>query len=430
MSEKSLRILYINHYAGSPHHGMEYRPYYLAREWVRSGHAVTMLAAAYSHVRARQPEMQGGLAPQCTTETIDGVDYVWYPTPPYEGNGLGRVRNIWSFLRQVWAGTREIVATFRPDVVIASSTYPLDIWVARRIAQRARARLVFEVHDLWPLSPIELGGMSPKHPFIRLCQWAEDTAYRDADVVVSMLPKVADHMSSHGLDLRKLWIIPNGISPDEWQGDPSTLRADIAEWIAIQRCAGKLVLGYAGSHGTPNALEVLLEAAAHLRDEPFAFALVGDGHEKKALQLRANELGLQNVAFFAPIPKGQVPSFLKVIDIAYIGWQRVPIYRFGIAPNKLMDYMMAGCVVLHSVDAGNDPVGESGCGITVPPGDPLAVVRGIRELAAVPEARRREMGAQGHEFVRRHHLYPVLASRFIEAMDAHSNFSKKHQLGC
>ena len=57
-----------------------------------------------------------------------------------------------------------------------------------------------------------------------------------------------------------------------------------------------------------------------------------------------------------PIPKAQIPAFLAAIDIAYIGWQRVPIYRFGIAPNKLMDYMMAGCTVLHSVEAGNDPV--------------------------------------------------------------------------
>ena len=52
-----MNILYINHYAGSPQHGMEYRPYYLAREWVRAGHAVRMLAASYSHVRAQQPDL-------------------------------------------------------------------------------------------------------------------------------------------------------------------------------------------------------------------------------------------------------------------------------------------------------------------------------------------------------------------------------------
>jgi hypothetical protein len=70
----------------------------------------------------------------------------------------------------------------------------------------------------------------------------------------------------------------------------------------------------------------------------------------------------QRGSLLPPIPKAQIPAFLAAIDIAYIGWQRVPIYRFGIAPNKLMDYMMAGCAVLHSVEAGNDPVAEAGCG--------------------------------------------------------------------
>ncbi|MEY4753110.1 MAG: hypothetical protein RJA44_785, partial [Pseudomonadota bacterium] len=72
--------------------------------------------------------------------------------------------------RQVWSQTGRLIAQIRPDVVIASSTYPMDIWVARRLARQADATLVFEVHDLWPLSPIELSGMSPQHPFIRLVQ--------------------------------------------------------------------------------------------------------------------------------------------------------------------------------------------------------------------------------------------------------------------
>ena len=80
-------ILYINHYAGSPRHGMEYRPYYLAREWVQAGHAVRILAADYSHVRARQPDQAGSRH----HELIDGIDYHWYVTPSYTGNGLGRV---------------------------------------------------------------------------------------------------------------------------------------------------------------------------------------------------------------------------------------------------------------------------------------------------------------------------------------------------
>ena len=119
---------------------------------------------------------------------------------------------------------------------------------------------------------------------------------------------------------------------------------------------------------------------------------------------------------FASIPKAQVPALLAQTDIAYIGWKRQPLYRFGIAPNKLMDYMMAGVPVLHSVEAGNDPVAEAGCGLTVVPESAQAVVQGLRQLAALPVQERRAMGARGRAFVLAHHTYPVLARRFLEAL--------------
>ncbi len=151
-----MNILLINHYAGSPRHGMEYRPYYLAREWVRAGHQVQIVAASYSHVRSHQPEMGS----QPLDETLDGVRYRWLPVPGYLGNGIGRVKNIWAFLSRLWRDSPRIVREFKPSVVIASSTYPMDIWVARRIAHLAGAKLVYEVHDLWPASPIEVSGLS------------------------------------------------------------------------------------------------------------------------------------------------------------------------------------------------------------------------------------------------------------------------------
>ncbi|HWH83127.1 MAG TPA: glycosyltransferase family 4 protein [Burkholderiaceae bacterium] len=404
-----MKLLLINHYAGSPRHGMEFRPYYLAREWVRAGHEVLIVAATYSHVRRVQPAAPGD-------EVIDGIRYRWLRAPRYAGNGVGRVRNIAAFLARLWREAPSLARTFAPDVVIASSTYPMDIWVARRLAQRARATLVHEVHDLWPLSPIELSGMSPRHPFIRLCQKAEDDACRDADVVVSMLPKVADHLAAHGLDPRKLHIVPNGISPEEWAGEPAPLAADVAVPLAALKAAGRTIVGYAGSHGLPNALDVLLDAAALLRDAALAFVLVGDGHEKARLAQRVRDEGLANVTLLAPVPKAQIPALLAAFDIAYIGWQRVPIYRFGIAPNKLVDYLMAGRAVLHSVEAGNDPVAEAGCGLTVAPESAQAVADGLRALAAKTPAERAAMGARGRAFVLAHHSYPVLAQRFIDAV--------------
>lgn len=154
------------------------------------GHRVRIIAASQSHVRTHQPEMAGVRI----DEVIDGIEYTWLSTPKYAGNSVRRVLNMLTFVWRLWKTARELVQAVKPDVVIASSTYPMDIWPAHRIAKLANAKLVFEVHDLWPLSPMELGGMSRWHPFILLAQAAENYAYRHADVVISMLPKVREYM--------------------------------------------------------------------------------------------------------------------------------------------------------------------------------------------------------------------------------------------
>ncbi len=413
-----MNILLINHYAGTPALGMEYRPYYLAREWVRAGHRVQVLAANFSHVRSQQPA--------AGDERIDGIHYAWLPTPAYRGNGFGRLKNILSFLSQVAALTPRLVAEFKPDIVISSSTYPMDHWVARRIARAAGAKLVHEVHDLWPLSLIELAGLSSWHPLVLVCGSAERAAYRHSDVVVSMLPKVHDHMSRRGLDLQKLAIVPNGISPEEWPADlsedrrgglqPAPLRADVEEAIDAARRSGAVIVAYAGSMGAPNALDTLLDAAALLRDKKIHIVLVGDGHERERLARRIAAEALAKVRLLPPIAKAQIPSFLRAIDIAYIGWLPMPIYRFGIAPNKLLDYMMAARPVVHSVAAGNDPVAEAGCGLTVAPGAPEEVAGALSQLAALSPKQRRVFGDKGRVYVLAQHAYPVLAQRFLDAV--------------
>lgn len=407
-----MRILYINHYAGSPRHGMEFRPYYLAREWVGMGHDVHIVASAQSHLRRYHPDLNGR---DRLDETIDGIRYTWFGTPDYHGNGIARVRNMASFVSRLYLERRRLATRPRPDVVIASSTYPMDIWPAHRIARMAGARLLFEIHDLWPLTPMELGQMSRWHPFIMLLQAAEDYAYRHADAVVSMLPKVHDYVQSRGLSLDRLHVVPNGIDPNEWLCEGAALPAGLKDDLDRARAEGRALIGYAGNHGVSNALETLLGAARQLRDEKIAFVLVGSGPEKPRLQRWAREQQLHNVSFADPVPKAHIPALLPSFDVAYIGWRRQPLYRFGIAPNKLMDYMMAARPVLHAVEAGNDPVGEAACGMTVAPEDPGATADGIRTLAALSDEQRRAMGQRGRDFVLQHLTYPVLAKRFLAA---------------
>lgn len=143
--------------------------------------------------------------------------------------------------------------------------------------------------------------------------------------------------------------------------------------------------------------------------------MVGTGPDREALLARVASEGLTNVTMLPAISKQSIPRFLDDVDIAYIGWHPNPLYRFGISPNKLMDYMMAGKPVVHSVSAGNDPVTEAGCGITVPPGDVVAVVDAVLELATMSQSARNCMGQAGKTAILQNQTYKVLAKQFLNS---------------
>jgi len=248
-----------------------------------------------------------------------------------------------------------------------------------------------------------------------LVQAAEDYAYRNANRVVSMLPKAKEYMISRGMDERKFVYIPNGIDESEWQS-PEALPEDVEAKLDALRRRNLPIVGYSGTHGLANALDTLLDVAGNLKGKA-QFVLIGTGPERERLMARVRKEGLNNVEMLPSIPKRSVPAFLEKIDIAYIGWQANPLYRFGISPNKLMDYMVAGRPIIHSVSAGNDPVMEADCGLTVPPGDVTRISDAIIRLVKLPVTAREAMGQRGREFILKHQTYRVLAERFATALD-------------
>ena len=407
-----MNILLINHYAGSLRHGMEYRPYYLAREWVKAGHDVTIIAASFSHLRSKNPMVTRYIS----EEIIHGIRYIWLFTPTYKGNGIGRIRNMLSFIIRLRSYLQIQINKVKYDAVIASSTYPLDIYPASMVQKRTGAKFIFEVHDLWPLSPMELGNIPPWHPYIMLMQKAENDAYRFCDRVVSLLPCAEEHMLRHGLARGKFVALPNGIDVSGWpilQGD---LPAEHQEVFQRLREKKTFVAGYAGAHGVANSLHTLLEAGELLKGENVALVFVGQGPEKENLQRQARVKGLKSVFFLPAVDKMMIPVVLGFFDVAYIGLQNQPLFRFGVSPNKLMDYMMAAKPIVHAIKAGNDLVRDAECGISVEPEDPRAVANAIMNLMAMGESERIKMGLRGRQYVLACHDYKVLATKFLEIM--------------
>jgi len=406
-----MKILLIDHYAGSDLMGMEYRPFYFAQEWIAAGHDVTIIGADFSHLRGRQPTVTADL--EITTE--GHVRFRWLRTRHYDGNGVRRVVNMLEFVGKLFVYGRRIAAQEKPDIVICSSTYPLDIYPGARIARRAGARLVFEVHDLWPLTPILLGRLSPSHPFIRLLQHAEDWAYRHADTVVSILPDAKDYMVAHGLAPAKFVHVPNGIPTFRGLPDHEELPAEIQSQIENERSRDRFLVGFAGGINLNMALDTVLDAARLLADANVGFFIAGDGASASRLRERVTQCRLDNVHLVGRIAKLAVPVFLSRMDALVIPWHRNPLYRYGVSPNKLFDYMLAAKPILQGSDASNDLVTEAQCGLTIEPENPVALADAVRRLLALPPEMRDKLGENGRRYVLANNDCRILARNFLES---------------
>jgi glycosyltransferase involved in cell wall biosynthesis len=410
-----MNILIINHYAGNPNLGMEFRPYYLSKEWLKSGHNVSIIASNYSHLRTNQPVTDKDL----TEEIVEGIRYIWIATPRYSASVIKRFINILVFvLKLFWYKTR-LIKLIKPDVVIASSTYPLDIYPAYYYAKKNKAKLCFELHDMWPLSPMIIGGYSKYHPFIWLMQKAENFACRKVDCYVSMLGNVEEYLAEHGLEKSKFIHIPNGFNSDERKFGKIELPENYSILLDKLRNENKVIVGYAGGHSPSNALDSLIDAASLLREnDKIVFVLVGTGPSKDALINKVKKMQLDNVIFLPPVIKQSVPSLVDKFDMVFIGGIRSELHKYGTSPNKITEYILAEKPVIFSIDEPNSLIEKVGCGYRVPAEDAKSIADAIYKMSTISSSERKEMGIRGSEYAIKNLNYEVLAEKFIQSIEA------------
>ena len=201
---------------------------------------------------------------------------------------------------------------------------------------------------------------------------------------------------------------------------PEVQKAEpLSEEFVNQLPKDKKIIGYCGTLGRANALHNLVEVARMVKDSnpDLFFAIVGKGPEKDNLNALIKKYGLDNIRIYDAIPKPQVQSFLQLSSIIIIIiWSDSDLYKYGISPNKIFDYMYAGKPVLQSVRAGNDIPRDSGCGITCDT-KPEEIAQTLKKMLALPQAERDEMGKKGHDYVMQNHTYEVLAKKFIEVIN-------------
>lgn len=408
-----MNILLINHYAGSPEMGMEFRPYYFAREWIKMGHRVDIIAADYSHLRRINPDVSKDFQ----EEMIDGIHYHWIRTGEYEGNGAKRAVTMAKFITKLWLHTGKIIREMDPDVVICSSTYPLDTYVGQRIRRKSgkKVKLIHEVHDMWPATLIEIGGMSENNPFVVAMQIGENSAYKHSDKVVSLLPNAEPYMREHGLAEGKFKCIPNGIVLEEWE-NPEEIPEEHRTAFEKLKAQGKFIVGYFGGHALSNALDSIIDTAETIDDEDVHFILVGDGVEKKRLMKRVEDLRLTNVTFLPPVNKKSIPKLCESFDCVYMCGLDSPLYRFGVCPNKMFDIMASGKPGICALGV-KSYFSEYGCGFDVESTDIPGICSLIERLKTCTPVELEKISELGHKASREKFNYSKLSEEFLSILE-------------
>lgn len=419
-----MNILLINHYAGSPEMGMEFRPYYFAREWIKMGHRVDIIAADYSHLRRINPDVSKDFQ----EEIIDGIHYHWIKTGEYEGNGVKRAVTMAKFITKLWLHAGKIIREMDPDVVICSSTYPLDTYVGQRIRRKSgkKVKLIHEVHDLWPLTLIELGGMSRKNPFIIVLQIGENSAYKNSDTVVSLPPLAKKYMMDHGMEEKKFVEIPNGIVLEDW-GTPEELPEFHRKVIDDLKEQGKYIVGYFGGHALSNALEVLIDCAEQINDTAVQFLLVGDGVEKKNLIKMAKEKKLKNITFLDPISKKAIPTLCKSLDVIYLGSKKSPLYRFGLSMNKIIDGFMSGKPIICAITTPESPISEYNCGIMVDSMDVSGIISAIESIKKMDSEELSALKQRAQTLAIEKYSYDKLSKKFEKCFEIRGGYCNERR---
>jgi glycosyltransferase involved in cell wall biosynthesis len=390
----------LNHYAQEPCGAGGTRHYSLARHLLAHGWKASVIAASVElntgHQRLEDNERQ-------RITDFDGVTFLWVRTPQYVGSGGGRMKNmlVYTFRVLLPSVTRDLD---KPDVIVGSSVHPFAAWSGAILARRYGVPFVFEVRDLWPQTLVDMGRLRTAGLVTKVLRWLEKWLYQRADRIVVLLPKAADYIVPLVVPADKIVWIPNGV---ELAGYPEPPQPPVWDVFTLM---------YFGAHGQPNGLDCLLKAMAELKKIPamahVRLRMIGGGPLKPYLLDLARDLGLDNVEFGAPVPKQEIPALAAEADVFVITVLDLPkLYRYGISMNKLFDYFAAARPVVIASSAANNPVEEAGAGITVPPGDSVALAKAIATLVTLPADQRAAMGRAGRAYVETKHDFRILAAK-------------------
>ena len=403
--KKKVKVLYISHYFPPEVNAPALRVSELGKVWADQGAQVTVLTCFPNHPSGIIPPEYRGM--RSLKENFGKLKVVRTYVYAAANKGFAkRIINYLSFMfSAIFLGTSK---TGRQDVLIATSPQ-FFVAVAGFVISRLKGcRFILEIRDVWPAQIVAVGAI--KNPLIiKVLEALEMFLYKKADLIVAVAQGTIDLLASRGVYPGKMALIPNGVNLENFKGavDTETLRHDLG-------LTGKYVVGYVGTMGMSQKLEVVLEAARLLKDkEDIHFLFVGEGADKANLVSGAQEMGLTRVHFHQQIDHHRIPQFLKSCDLLLVPLRKVDLFTKNI-PSKIYEIMAAGrpLVIGTHGESRRLVVEEAKAGLAAEPEDGGDMAAKILTFYEDPE-QGRKLGENGKGWVSVHASRREFADKYL-----------------
>ena len=310
------KALYIHQYFKTPNEPGGTRSYWIAKELIKQGISITMLTTSSSLKKPIQ------------RKNIDGIDVVYFRVP--YSQKMSPFRRLISFCHFMIKAIFFSLKIKNLNLVIATST-PLTVGIPALFLKLKRVPYIFEVRDLWPEVPIQMGALN-NAILRRLAIWLEKLIYKNAKHVVALSPGMSNGVAKHVIK-EKISMIPNMAKIDVFW--PRNKNHFLCSELGLNKNSFKLI--HFGALGLANGAQYILEGAKLLKDNSkVEFVFIGGGATECDLISFCNTHDLKNVHFLGEYAMGKTSEIVNLCDVSIVSFLNLPILKTN-SPNKLFD---------------------------------------------------------------------------------------------
>lgn len=392
-----MNILYIHQYFKTPDIPGGTRSYWNSLELIKEGHRVTVIRSDSNLKTARE------------VGEVDGIKLITIQTD--YSQSMGVIDRAKAFFRFMFAATREAMKLKDIDLVIATST-PLTVgYPALRLKAQRRIPFVFEVRDLWPEVPIQMGGLT--NPVaIKLARWFEKRIYQKAEHIIALSPGMRQGVIDAGIPAVKTSMIPNMAKIDKFYSRP--YNPEVFEKHGLRPDSFKVI--YFGALGLANAIEYVMDGLSLLKGEGIDVLFIGSGPKSKYIEQRIQQDGLDYIRYLGVFNMEATSELVNICDVSLVTFTDLPILATN-SPNKLFDSLSAGKpIIVNSPGWTKDLVEDYNCGLYADAKNPGDLAEKIRYLRDHPEVAER-FGKNARKLAETKYDKSILCKEFVAVIN-------------